>query len=524
MVMAAMLKRGMTLTPRPVEAVEPQPRFEDLGYEHWLHTFYPHVARANLAPHHHDVWRWAESIEAGKPVPPKVVIWGRGGAKSSTAELVVSRLEQKLTRRFCLYVSGTEPQAAEHVQAIGTYLEQRGVKPATGANNQTRAWSQTKITTASGFHIIGVGLESRSLRGIKRDQYRPDLIILDDLDNVDDTPERVAKMRSHLVNTILPAGSTDVAVLGIQNLVHENGLFAEMANEQADYLLDRQQGQPIPAVIGLETEERVNQHGRTIHIITGGTPTWPDGQSLEVCQAQMNRWGYVAFLREAQHNVVVQSGKFFDVTKLRQCGFDQLPRMVALCRAWDFASTENAGDYTVGALIGRGEDGNYYVLDVVRGRWEASQIAIEFAAAARQDIDRWGSWTQVIPTDPGAAGKLFVAAMRNMFPMLNLQTQRVAGAKAKRAFGLQQAVNSGSVVLVEPNPADMGEDDQDWRPNFLREFKQFREDEKHEHDDQVDAATDAFNRVFKLGADVAVYQLPDKPNQLGGVDPFGLSY
>lgn len=526
--MLSMKARGMALQPATIEppAVElPAPEPVDQGYQHWLSTYYPHVARADLAPHHHDVWQWAEAIEAGKSCEPKIVIWGRGQAKSSTAELIVSRLEQKLTRRFCLYVSGTGEQAAEHVQAIATYLEQRGVKPAVGVTNQNKAWSQTKLTTENGFHVVGVGLQSRSLRGIKRDQYRPDLIVFDDLDNVDDTPERVQKMIGHLLNTILPAGSTDVAVLGIQNLIHDNGIFAKLARDEADFLLDRQQGQPIPAVLGLEVEERQNAHGRTMYVITGGEPTWPGGQSLETCQAQINRWGYRTFLREAQHDVQISAGKFFDVSRLGYCEWSEVPELAAVARAWDFAATEGAGDYTAGVLMGRGVNGKYYVLDVRRGRWEASNIRLNFAAAARSDIGRWGLWSQYLPEDRGAAGKLFVDAVRALFPKLTLVSHIVSGKKAQRAFGFSNEVNSGNVVLVAPNPADMADEDaEDWRPLFVRELKQFREDEKHEHDDQVDAAADAFNQVYGEPAEVAVYELPDRPQLGGGSDPFNLSY
>jgi phage terminase large subunit-like protein len=57
-----------------------------------------------------------------------------------------------------------------------------------------------------------------------------------------------------------------------------------------------------PAVEGLEFESEELPDGRRRYRITAGTATW-EGQDLETCERQLNDWGRVSFMREAQQEV-----------------------------------------------------------------------------------------------------------------------------------------------------------------------------------------------------------------------------
>jgi hypothetical protein len=96
-------------------------------------------------------------------------------------------------------------------------------------------------------------------------------------------------------------------VIGIQNLVNYNGIFSQIANGKADFLRDRIVSGPFPAVEDLEWEFR--ESTKRYHILNG-VPTWP-GQSLDVCEAQMNEWGVNAFLEEAQHLITKKEGRVY---------------------------------------------------------------------------------------------------------------------------------------------------------------------------------------------------------------------
>jgi hypothetical protein len=153
--------------------------------------------------------------------------------------------------------------------------------------------------TASGFIVDALGLDGAG-RGVKLDEHRPDLFAFDDVDEVSDSIATVKKNIVTLTQSLLPAEAPTAGAVFVQNIVHYESIAARLAglaSEEAEFLADREVSGPIPAVIGLQTE-RIP--GTLKHRVTGGTPTWA-GQSLEVCEQQINRWSLRAFLAEAQH-------------------------------------------------------------------------------------------------------------------------------------------------------------------------------------------------------------------------------
>lgn len=144
---------------------------------------------------------------------------------------------------------------------------------------------------------------------------------LDDIDEKHDTERATKKKITTITETILPAGSADMTVLAIQNLIIPHGIFSQLAQGTADFLLDRIVSGPHPAVRGLEYKI---ENG--IPVIVSGVATW-EGQSLEICAAQMRTWGVRAFLREAQHNLDIGEGGIFDDIEYKRISLDDLPEL-----------------------------------------------------------------------------------------------------------------------------------------------------------------------------------------------------
>lgn len=262
-----------------------------------------------MAQRHVDLWEWLEHLARGVQVRPYVAIWGRGGGKSSTVEMGVARVGARQTRRFALYVCGTQDSADKHVSAIGTKLEALGAERATNIYGVSKGWRKNQLRTANGFNVAGIGLDVAQ-RGAKLDDYRPDLIIFDDIDGRHDSQAVIAKKIEVITESLLPMGSPDCAVLFVQNKILANGVASQMADGRADFLLNRLPVKVHPAVEGLVYKTVWLEDGTPTYEITGGTATWA-GQPLAVCQQQINTWGLRAFLREAQHNVHLSGSLFF---------------------------------------------------------------------------------------------------------------------------------------------------------------------------------------------------------------------
>lgn len=280
----------------------------------WLKALYPEFVTFDFAEHHRRTWEWVWSIEAGRRSLPLVCILPRGQGKSTMAELACVALGARGKRRYVLYVCAAQEQADDHVTNVGKMLETAAMSSIypemgdrlLGKYGNVRGWRRNRLATASGFVVDAAGLDTAT-RGVKFEEQRPDLIIVDDIDREQDKPAEVDRKIRVLTRGLLPAGAPGLTVLFTQNLVHQDSVFARLANGTAGFLTDAEVIGPIPAVEGLEWEQ--NPEGGVI--LTAGTPTW-EGMDLAKCQEFVNTFGITAFLIECQHKEVELSGGLFD--------------------------------------------------------------------------------------------------------------------------------------------------------------------------------------------------------------------
>jgi hypothetical protein len=274
----------------------------------WLAAVVLPEEAAPFARHHVDFWQWVWNIAKGEPADPFVGCWARGGAKSSSAEMACVALGARRRRRYGWYIGGTQDGADQHVENIAELLEGDRVEMfypemaqrMVGKYGNSRGWRRNRLRTLSGFTLDAVGLD-KGARGVKVEEQRPDFFVIDDVDDTHDTHATTIKKVELLTRKLLPAGSNDAITLAIQNLVHPNSIFARLCDGRAEFLANRHVSGPIPALLGMVTEPE-HHEGKIRHRIVAGTPTW-EGQSLDVCQRQVDDWGLDAFQREALHDV-----------------------------------------------------------------------------------------------------------------------------------------------------------------------------------------------------------------------------
>jgi predicted phage terminase large subunit-like protein len=464
-------KRGLSL-PKPIAVGD---------WQEWLEKNFPSFVGSPMGERHVKAWEWMDSLRPGTRLPPEIFIWPRGGGKSTTVQLGCARVASKLSRRFALYVSGTQDQADRHVQTVSNLLLKLGHQPLVSKLGHQQGWRREQLRTAHGFNMAGIGLDV-AVRGIKLDEFRPDWIILDDIDGREDTPLKTAKKERAITQDIIPAGSSDVCVVGFQNLIIEDGIFSRIYSGRADYLLDAVVHPPEPAVRGLVAEDDRLENGKGYKRIASGEATW-EGQDLEIAQRQIIDWGWTAFKRESQHEVYGADGYFFDASRLAIAS--AIPDLIRYVRAWDLAGTEGGGDFTVGVLMGIAKNGVCYVLDVIRSQMSTDRVRRTVKATAEADQAHYGEVLTLIPQDPGQAGVAQVAQFRDLLAGFPFMSRPVTGKKSVRARGWADAVNDGNAFLA---PGD-------WNHAYREEHRQFKEDETHDYDDQVDPSADAYNQL-----------------------------
>lgn len=277
----------------------------------WLQELFPTAVDRPMGPHHVEFWDFVWALDYRDAPRPWLSVWPREGGKSTNVELATVALGTRGGRRYALYVRKTQEAADGSVANIAEKLESVGVelyypahsRPLLSKFGNSRGWRRNRLRTAGGFTVDAIGLDAGSIRGLKVGDQRPDLIILDDIDDEDDTPMSTAKKRRRITTAVLPAGSQTAAIIGVQNLIIADGIFTALVDGRAEYLSDRRVSGPHPAVRNLTWEWGEDpKTGTRVPKITGGEPTWV-GQDLATCERQMKIWGPAAFLKEAQHQV-----------------------------------------------------------------------------------------------------------------------------------------------------------------------------------------------------------------------------
>lgn len=276
-------------------------------WEHSVRTLFPKFARAEFSGPQRQFWDYVWKLEKEKYMEPVGFFQPRGHAKSTTAEMATVLLGATGKRKFAVYCCASQDRANEHVSDnIRAMLESPEIQkhfpeigtPRVGLHGNQSAWRQTELICANGFKIRALGFDG-AMRGIKIEGERPDLIILDDIDDINDGIEMVLKREKVLTKSIIPAKSVDAFFIFAQNLIHPQSIATKVARRQADYFRKMNRIGPDPAIRDFEYE--YNVAGDVV--ITGGIATWPQYMSLQVCQDMIDEMGLSAFLTECQQEV-----------------------------------------------------------------------------------------------------------------------------------------------------------------------------------------------------------------------------
>lgn len=421
-------------------------------YNLWLRAIFPGWVTAPFAPHHRQVWEWGWAIEAGERSTPLTAILPRGHGKSTMAELLIASLGARRKRHYVLYVCASQEQADDHVGNVAKLLEEETfarVYPemadrAVGKFGNVKGWRRNRLVTASGFVVDAVGLDTAT-RGVKFEEQRPDLIVVDDIDREKDKPAEVDRKIRVLTRELLPAGAPGLTVLFVQNLVHQDSVFARLANGTAGFLLDGEVIGPIPAIENF-TWEQLPDGGIGI---TGGEPTW-EGMGLAKCQEEIDTYGVTAFLIECQHKEVELSGGLFDHLdfSMMHVTREQVPDLGEITCWVDPAISSTDGSDSMGIQI----DGIHRRSRTIYRLWSWEMVtspnsAIRTALEASWRIGaEYGCWVETLGVETDQGGDTWEEVYKKVLRELSDEGLIPEGARIpKYAHKKAASIGAGKV-------------------------------------------------------------------------------
>jgi len=386
----------------------------------------------------------------------------RGHAKSTAITLsYVLACVLFRSHEYIIIISDTESQSTEFLNDIKMQLiENEDLKELFGIGKFIKD-SETniimKMEDGHQFRIMAKGAGQR-IRGRKWRNKRPDLIVVDDLedDEAVENKERRAKLYNWFTNAVIPALSDSGKIRVVGTILHMDSVLEKLLNKKSWATRRYKAHNPdFSEILWADKfpKERL-QEIRASYVEDGN----PSGYSQEYLNHPIDET--TAYFRRDDF-------QYYDPE-------DLFKKDLTYYSAVDFAiSKETRADYTVIVTAAVDSESNLYIVDVNRGRWDGKEIIDEMMATQQKYSP------ELFTTEAGAIEKALGPFLNEqMFSrgiFLNINKETPVKDKQSRARAIQARIRQGGVYFYK---------DSDWYPELEQEMVRFPRDI---HDDQVDA-------------------------------------
>ena len=207
----------------------------------WFFSIYlSHYIKYPFAPFHHDIFVLTEDEE----LKLAVLVVFRGGGKSTlvTLSYAIWSIIGMQKKKFVLILSQTQAQARLLLTNIKRELESNQLlKDDIGPFEEVGdEWGATSIVISNYEARITIASTEQGVRGLRHGQYRPDVVICDDVEdlNVVKTKEGRDKTFSWFTGEVLPIGDKETKFIIVGNLLHEDSLLMRLRKMIVEGKLD----------------------------------------------------------------------------------------------------------------------------------------------------------------------------------------------------------------------------------------------------------------------------------------------
>lgn len=199
----------------------------------FFYVYFPHYVTYPIAEFQKDIFRITED-QSNKLA---VIVAFRGSGKSTLVTFSYSLwamlgIQQK---KFVLIICQTQTQAKQHLINLKRELESNSLlrNDLGPFQEENGEWGASALVFPQlKAKIMAVSTE-QSIRGLRHNQHRPDLIICDDLEDIASvkTYENRQKIYNWLCGEVMPLGDRDTRFVVVGNLLHEDSLVMRLKRD-----------------------------------------------------------------------------------------------------------------------------------------------------------------------------------------------------------------------------------------------------------------------------------------------------
>jgi len=193
------------------------------------------------APFHKEIFNILED----EKIKLAVIVAFRGSAKSTiiTTAYVLWSILGVQKYKLIIICGQTEQKARQHLQSIkNELLENKLLKKDLGPFEEEK----NSLGNATALIIKRLNVKimicstGQSIRGMRHNEYRPNLIIFDDIEDTDSvrTKEGRDKTFNWLTSEIIPSGNENTRLIFVGNLLHEDSVLKRLQKRIKDGEMD----------------------------------------------------------------------------------------------------------------------------------------------------------------------------------------------------------------------------------------------------------------------------------------------
>lgn len=164
----------------------------------------------------------------------------RGGGKSTIAEEGTTILGGLREFQHAFIVGASMDKAAERLHAIRRIFEKNEMLIHTFGDLKGQPWSDERIELNTGRTIQAMG-RGQAIRGTKNEDFRPDFIIVDDIEDAQSvsTPEGRKKVSDWFHDELLPSGDANLRVRMLANDMHPECIANQLEKPGSGFVVKR---------------------------------------------------------------------------------------------------------------------------------------------------------------------------------------------------------------------------------------------------------------------------------------------
>jgi len=204
------------------------------SFSYFFHFYYAHYVKYATADFQKEIISLIEKSDKEN----LFVVAFRGSGKSTviTAAYPIWAILGQQKKRFVVIFCQTQAQAKQHMMNLRRELEDNDLlkKDLGPFRENSDEWGAQSIVFSNTDARITVASVDQSIRGIRHYQYRPDLIICDDVEDISSTKTREGRNKTYqwLKSEVIPAGDKDTRLIIVGNLLHEDSLLMRLKEER----------------------------------------------------------------------------------------------------------------------------------------------------------------------------------------------------------------------------------------------------------------------------------------------------